>query len=182
MIKNLNNLSSFLNQKTNDLETWYAARYWVLEYYRVCSNDDSGLTLTYFRAMSNLVPFTFVIGEKGKTMDFSETIVTNRPITLKLDIQYRVLKYYQICSNVDTGLNLTIFMTWSNLFRNASAWVKAYIAYSHVLIQHIRCIQESDTGPYGPLVCNWLFMKLVEPKDGLKLWNAFKFWPDWTIH
>ena len=46
----------------------------VLEYYQVCSNDDPGLTLTYFTARSNLVPYAF-IWEKGKTMDFSETIV-----------------------------------------------------------------------------------------------------------
>ena len=45
----------------------------VLEYYQVCSNDDPGLTLTYFMARSNLVSYTFV-WEKGKTMDFSETI------------------------------------------------------------------------------------------------------------
>ena len=44
----------------------------VLEYYQVYSNDDPGLTLTYFRARSNLVHYA----EKGKTMDlFSETIV-----------------------------------------------------------------------------------------------------------
>ena len=30
--------------------------------------------MTYFTARSNLVPYAFV-GEKGKTMDFSETIV-----------------------------------------------------------------------------------------------------------
>ena len=46
----------------------------VLEYYQVCSNDDPGLTLTYFRARSNLVPYIFV-WEKGKTMNFSETVV-----------------------------------------------------------------------------------------------------------
>ena len=46
----------------------------VLQYFHVCSNDDPGLTLTYFTARSNLVPFAFVL-EKGKTMDFSETIV-----------------------------------------------------------------------------------------------------------
>ena len=46
----------------------------VLEYYQVYSNNGLGLTLTYFTAMSNLVPFTFV-WEKGKTMNFSETIV-----------------------------------------------------------------------------------------------------------
>ena len=46
----------------------------VLEYYQVCSNDDPELTLTYFTARSNWVPYAFVC-EKGKTMDFSETIV-----------------------------------------------------------------------------------------------------------
>ena len=49
-------------------------QHWVLEYYQVYSNDDSELTLTYFTARSNLVPYAFVWG-KGKTMDFSETIV-----------------------------------------------------------------------------------------------------------
>ena len=48
--------------------------YWVLEYNQVCSNDDPELTMTYFMARSNLVPYAF-IWEKGKTMDFSETIV-----------------------------------------------------------------------------------------------------------
>ena len=46
----------------------------VLEYYQVCSNDDPGLTLTYFTARSNLVLYAFV-WEKGKTMDFSENVV-----------------------------------------------------------------------------------------------------------
>ena len=31
----------------------------VLEYYQDCSNDDPWLTLTYFMARSNLVPYTF---------------------------------------------------------------------------------------------------------------------------
>ena len=45
-------------------------QHWVLEYYQICSNDFPGLTLTYFKARSNLVPYAFE-GEKG----FSETIV-----------------------------------------------------------------------------------------------------------
>ena len=49
-------------------------QHWVLEYYQVYSNVDPGLTLTYFTTRSNLVPYAFV-WEKGKTMDFSETIV-----------------------------------------------------------------------------------------------------------
>ena len=52
----------------------HGMHYQMLEYYQVCSNDDPGLTLTYFTARSNLVPYAFV-WEKGKTMDFSETIV-----------------------------------------------------------------------------------------------------------
>ena len=46
----------------------------VLKYYQICSNDDPGMNLTYFMARSNLVPYAFV-WEKGKTMDFSETVV-----------------------------------------------------------------------------------------------------------
>ena len=49
-------------------------QHWVLEYYQVCSSDDPGLTLTYFTARSNVVPYAFV-WEKGKIMDFSETII-----------------------------------------------------------------------------------------------------------
>ena len=49
-------------------------QHWELAYYQVYSNDDSGLTLTHFRAWSNLVPYAFV-WEKDNTMDFSETIV-----------------------------------------------------------------------------------------------------------
>ena len=44
----------------------------VLEYYQVYLYYDPGLA--YFTARSNLVPYEFV-WEKGKTMDFSETIV-----------------------------------------------------------------------------------------------------------
>ena len=46
----------------------------VLKFYQFYSNDDPGLTLTYFTARSNLVPYAFV-WEKGKTLDFSETIL-----------------------------------------------------------------------------------------------------------
>ena len=51
-------------------------QYWVLEYYQVCSNGDPEMTLTYFTTRPNLVPYAFV-WEKGKTMDFSETIVVH---------------------------------------------------------------------------------------------------------
>ena len=46
----------------------------MLEYYQIYSNDDPGLTLTYFMARSNLVLYAFIL-ENDKTMGFSETIV-----------------------------------------------------------------------------------------------------------
>ena len=46
----------------------------VLEYYEVYSNDDPELTLIYFVARSKLVCYAFA-WEKGKTIDFSETVV-----------------------------------------------------------------------------------------------------------
>ena len=48
--------------------------HWVLEYYQVYSNDDPGLTVSCFTAKSNVNPYAFV-WEKGKTVDFSGTIV-----------------------------------------------------------------------------------------------------------
>ena len=48
-------------------------QHWVLKYCQISSNDDPVLTLTYFMAKSNLVPYAFV-WENGKTMDFTETI------------------------------------------------------------------------------------------------------------
>ena len=71
MVKTFKNLL-LQNQKPYDLETWHVALGTKL--YKVYINDDPGLTLTYFMARSNLVPYAFV-WEKGKTMDFSEAIV-----------------------------------------------------------------------------------------------------------
>ena len=45
----------------------------VLKCYKVNSNDDPGLTLTYFTTRSNLVPYAFV-WEKVKTMDFQKLL------------------------------------------------------------------------------------------------------------
>ena len=58
------------NQKVDDLETLYAA-----PGIRVLPNDDPVLTLTYFTARSNLVPYTFVwekafVPEKRKNNGF----------------------------------------------------------------------------------------------------------------
>ena len=68
----------------------------VLEYYQVCSNDDPGLTLTYFKARPDLVPYAF-LWEKGKTMDFSETIVV---CDLKLATDDRCDKKFLLTSKL----------------------------------------------------------------------------------
>ena len=70
MVKTLENL--LWNQKADDLESWYVAS--DARVLPNCSNDDPGLTLIYFTARSNLVLYAFV-WEKGKTVDFSETVV-----------------------------------------------------------------------------------------------------------
>ena len=44
----------------------------VLRYYQIYSNDDPGLTFTYFTARFNLVSFAF-IWENAQTVDFLET-------------------------------------------------------------------------------------------------------------
>ena len=60
-------------------------------------------------------------------------------MTLKLGTQHRVHEHYLFFSNDDLGLIMTIFMTGSVLFPNASAWLKA----KFVLIQHILSTQVS---------------------------------------
>ena len=36
----------------------------ILDYYQMCSNDDPGMTLTYFTARSNLIRYAFVRGKR----------------------------------------------------------------------------------------------------------------------
>ena len=52
-------------------------QHWVHKYYQVCSNDDPGLTLTYFMARSNLLPYAFV-WEKGQDQDQESLLVKRR--------------------------------------------------------------------------------------------------------
>ena len=81
----------------------------VLKYYQVCSNDDPGLTLTYFTTRSNLVPYAFV-WEKVKTIDFSETIVVydiNVGICGQLNGYMKLYEYQRSRSLIDLGPNLS---------------------------------------------------------------------------
>ena len=84
-------------------------QHWMLKYYHICSNDDPGLTLTYFTARSNMVPYAYVL-EKVKTMDFSETIVV---FDIKigrysqLNVYMKLYEYQKSRSLTDLGPNLS---------------------------------------------------------------------------
>ena len=69
-----NNLKKIFSGTKQPMTLKVGMQHRVFKYYKVCSNDDLGLTLTYFTARSNLVPYAFV-WEKSNIMDFSETIV-----------------------------------------------------------------------------------------------------------
>ena len=42
--------------------------------YQICINDESSLTLTYFMARSNLIPYALIIWEKSVNVHFSITV------------------------------------------------------------------------------------------------------------
>ena len=58
------NLKIFFSATKTSMTLRFSMQHRVLEYHQVCSNDDSGLTLTYFTAI--------ILWEKDKTIDFSE--------------------------------------------------------------------------------------------------------------
>ena len=57
-----------------------------------CSNDNPGVTLTYFTARSNLVTYAF-LWEKVKTVDFSETIAAS---DLKVGSSRHLIEYMKV--------------------------------------------------------------------------------------
>ena len=84
-------LKNIRNQNADDLETLYTA-----SGAQVLPNGDTGLTLTNLTARSNLVPYAFV-WEKGKTIDFPETIVV---YDLKLATDVRSDKKFLLTSKL----------------------------------------------------------------------------------
>ena len=68
------NLKIFFSGTKRPMTLKVGMHHRVLKYYQVCSNDDPELTLIYFMARSNFVPYALIL-VKGKTIDFSETIV-----------------------------------------------------------------------------------------------------------
>ena len=59
----------------------------------VCSNNEPGVTLTYFTTRSNLVTYAF-LWEKVKTVDFSETIAAS---DLKVGRSRHIIEFMKVC-------------------------------------------------------------------------------------
>ena len=59
----------------------------------VCSNDDPGVTLTFFTTRSNLVTYAF-LWEKVKTVDISETIAAS---DLKVGRCRQLIEFMKVC-------------------------------------------------------------------------------------
>ena len=57
---------------------------------------------------------TLVQGHSDSTFSNFFFLGTKRPMTLKVDMQHRVLEYYQVYSHDYPGLTLTYFMARSN--------------------------------------------------------------------
>ena len=65
----------------------------IIALWATCSNDDPGVTLTYFTARSNLVTYAF-LWEKVKTVDFSETIAA---CDLKVGRCRQLIEIMKVC-------------------------------------------------------------------------------------
>ena len=78
----------------------------------------------------------------------------------------QVLPYF---SNGDTGLTLTNSMIWLNLFPNASAWVKAYTAHSHVspslfsISYALRWVRQDQWSSGYQFLCQSIHFWFYEP-------------------
>ena len=82
-------------------------------YNQVCSNDAPGLTLTYFMAWLNLVPYA-IVWEKNKTMNFSETIDIKVDRCSQLNEYMKLYEYQRSRSFIDLCPNLadSIFLNF----------------------------------------------------------------------
>ena len=142
----------------------------VLEYYQICSSHAPGLTLTYFMARSNLVPYAFV-WEKLKTMDFSETIVAydiKVGRCSKLGEYMKLYEYQRSRSFIDFGPNhsdsifLNFFSSIIAYFNISSAlrwaiqdqWSSGYLNFitEEILCRCVSTIRTAITAPSHVLI------------------------------
>ena len=83
----------FFSETGGPISTKLGMKHWGLQPIIDCSNDDPGVTLTYFTAMSNLVTYAFV-WEKVKTVHLSETIAASY---LKASRSSDLIEYMKVC-------------------------------------------------------------------------------------
>ena len=69
--KNLKN--HLLRNKKKLMTLKLSMQHWVLEYYKVCSNHDPGLTLIYFR-QGQIWSFMLLYGKKVKQWIFQKLL------------------------------------------------------------------------------------------------------------
>ena len=69
-------LKIFFSGTKRPMTLKHGVQHRVLYYYQVCSNNDAGLTLAYFTAMSNLVPCAVVL-ETGKIFFFFQKLLSS---------------------------------------------------------------------------------------------------------
>ena len=74
-------------------------RHRLLDYYQICLNNDTGFTLIYFTARSNLVPFVFLSESAeavDQAVDFQETI---EACEVKVGTYSQINEYMMIYDN-----------------------------------------------------------------------------------
>ena len=135
-------------------------QHWILEYYQVCSNDDPGLTLTYFTARSNLVPYAFV-WEKVKTMDFSETIVVYDIKVGRCSQLNKYMKFYEYKRSWSNSLR---FNNLKHLF------LSNLKAKFHVELPWDGGMKVCSNGP-GHMAKMATITNMVKTFNNLLLWN-----------
>ena len=102
------------------------------------------------------VPGHMTITVYGKTLKKSSFLEPRGRLPWNLVYSIGYLTTTNFFSNDDSGLTLTVFITGSNLFPNASVWVTTYIALSaFVLIQHVLSTQVIECFCYSPALKKW---------------------------
>ena len=101
---------------------------------------------------------------------------TKRLMTLKVDMQHQVFKYYQICSTYDAALTLTYFTGRSNLVSYAFVWEKDItMDFSETVVDYDlkvgRCSQPNEYMKIYEYQRSRLFINL---RPGSLRFNIFK--------
>ena len=98
---------------------------------------------------------------------------TKRPITLKLGMQYRLIDYYQIYSNDDTGLTLAYFTTKSSLFPYAFVWEKIKIIFLSMISKLVDAVNQMSRWSIMNIKCQGHSLTFVQGHSCSAFSNVF---------